>query len=131
MIYCCGALHEPVQTVFLYPTLFYKKRKLELTICPNCGNIVAEIVQYNSRTKKWVKFRPKAKKVKKLIQDLQNDFWQAEETKSANKFNASFSFGLNRQYKNGKIYQFAVDFNGKKELVKIIDAKENYAEEEE
>ena len=130
MIYCCGALHEPNQTVFLYPTLFFKKRRLELAVCPVCGALIAELSQFNSRTKKWVKLRPKAKKVKKLIENLQNGYWNGIKVKAATTFNASFIFGLNKEYKNGKIYQFAVDFNGQKQLVKVIDTKENYAEKE-
>ena len=130
MIYCCGALHEPIRTVFLFPTMFYKKRKLELTICPNCGALIAEIIQFNARTNKWIRYRPKTKKVKKLIQNLKDNFWETKEPKAANKFNASFAFGVNRQYKNGKIYQFSVDFNGQKEIVKVIDTKESYAEKE-
>ena len=33
---------------------------------------------------------------------------------------AAFVYGVNRQAKNGKIYQYAVDFNGTKKLVKVI-----------
>ena len=120
MIYCCGGYHEPQQTVILLPDGRYKDRKLELIVCPNCGNIAAVLTQFNIFEKKYETYRPQRKKTLRFIKKIQEQQWKVESVKNGTKSKAGFIYGVNIQAKNGKIYQFAVDFNGKRKLVKVI-----------
>ncbi len=121
MIYCCGGYHTPLRTVFLMPDFLYRDRKLEVMVCPICGNLKAELVQYNVKTEKYESFIPKRKKTAKFIQDVESGKWQEIKIKYGTKERAGFVYGVNREFKNGKIYQYAVNFNGEKKLVKVIN----------
>ena len=120
MIYCCGALREAQSIVFLMPNFKYRDRRLEVIICPNCGAVSAELHQFNNITQKYEIQRPKRKEVAKFIKKIQKsvqDDWQKQ---SGSKSRAGFVYGMNIERANGKIYQYSVDFNGTKKLVKVI-----------
>ena len=121
MIMCCRQNNLPLVTVFLYPNKNYRDRKLEIAICSVCGALVAELTQFNINKKMYEVIRPKSKDTAKFIKKMQKHGWQNIETKPVSKGNMGFVFGVNREYKNGKIYQYAVDFNGTKKLVKVIE----------
>ena len=120
MIYCCGAYFQPIRTVFLLPDFMYRDRKLEVLVCPKSRTLVAELTQFNVKTEKYETFRPKRKKVGKFIRSIQEGSWKDIEVKVGTKHRAGFVFGVNKLNKDGKIYQYAVDFNGTKKLVKVI-----------
>ena len=121
MLYCCGGYHEPDKIVTLLPTFRHRERKLEVLTCPICGGLVAELVQYNVRTKRYETFRPKKKKILKFIQDVQSGKFDEVKITYGTSHCASFVYGVNKEAKDGKIYQYSVDFNGQKKLVKIIE----------
>lgn len=121
MIYCCGGYHNPLRTVFLASNAEYKDRKLEILICPNCGYLVAVLTQFNIKKQKYESFRPKRKKTAKFIQSFESSEWKNIRIKYGTKGNRGFIYGVNKELKNGKICQYAVDFNGIKKLVKVID----------
>lgn len=120
MIFCCGGYHKPGQTVFLFPDFQYRDRKLEILVCPVCGALIAELVQYNVSSQKYEYFRPQRKKTGKFLAQLQKGKWREFNVKFSSKSNAGFVYGLNKVDKSGVIYQYSVDFNGKKNLVKVI-----------
>lgn len=124
MIYCCGGCHTPLKTVFLPANFRYRDRKLEVLVCPICGSLVAELVQFDVRKNKYETYRPTSKQTVSFIKDVQAGKWREIKIKYGTKGNAGFVYGVNKQRKNGKIYQYAVDFNGTKKLVKVIDVKE-------
>lgn len=124
MIYCCGGCHTPLKTVFLPANFRYRDRKLEVLVCPKCGTLVAELVQFDVRKNKYETYRPASKQTISFIKDVQAGKWREIKIKYGTKGNAGFVYGVNKQRKNGKIYQYAVDFNGTKKLVKVIDVKE-------
>ena len=103
------------------PTFRHRERKLEVLTCPVCGGIVAELVQYNVRTKEYETFRPKKKKTLKFIEDVENGKFDEVKIKYGTTHGSAFVYGLNKEAKDGKIYQYSVDFNGQKKLVKIIE----------
>ncbi len=121
MLYCCGGYHKPDKIVALLPTFRHRERKLEVLTCPVCGGIVAELVQYNVRTKEYETFRPKKKKTLKFIEDVENGKFDEVKIKYGTTHGSAFVYGLNKEAKDGKIYQYSVDFNGQKKLVKIIE----------
>ena len=121
MIYCCGGYHTPYKTVALLPTFRHRERKLEVLVCPICGSVVAELVQYNVKTQMYEKIRPKKKKTLKFLADVESGKFDEVKIKHGVKQNAGYIFGVNKQAKDGKIYQYSVDFNGNKKLVKVID----------
>ena len=120
VIYCCGGYHKPLRTVFLLPDFGYRDRKLEVVVCPICGALVAELVQFNVKTQKYETFRPKRKKVSAFIKKIENDKWQEIKVQYGTKERSGFVYGINREYKNGKIYQYAFNFNGERKLEKVI-----------
>ncbi len=89
-------------------------------VCPVCGTLAAVLTQFNIQTEKYETFRPKRKKTVNFIQKVQQEQWKEEKVSYGTKGNAGFVYGVNVQSNNGKIYQFAVDFNGKRKLVKVI-----------
>ncbi len=120
VIYCCGKYHEPFQTVRLLPDFKYRNRKLEVLVCPNCGALVAELTQFNVITNKYETYRPKRKKTAGFIRHIQEGKLENVKIKYGTKERAGFVYGVNIMRKNGKIYQYAVDFNGEKKLVKVV-----------
>lgn len=121
MIYCCGGYYMPLKTVFIPANFCYRNRKLEVLVCPKCGALVAELVQFNLKKNKYETYRPSRKHVGKFIKNIEEGKWQEIQIKYGTKGNAGFVYGVNKQHKNGKIYQYSVDFNGTKKLVKTID----------
>jgi len=105
----------------LSPNFQYRDRKLEVLVCEICGALIAELTQFNVKTQKYETFRPKRKKTAKFIKDIEEGKWQEIKIKYGTKDRAGFVYGVNREYKSGKIYQYAVNFNGEKKLVKIIN----------
>lgn len=121
MIYCCGGYRTPHKTVFLPANFKYRDRKLEVLLCPNCGTLVAELVQFNVRKNEYETYRPLSKQTVSFIKEVQAGKWREIKIKYGSKGNAGFIYGVNKQRKDGKIYQYAVDFNGTKKLIKVIE----------
>ena len=121
MIFCCGRKQNPVKTVRLMPDFKYRERLLELIICEVCGKIIAEITQYNVKTKKYCKKHLSKRQLAKYLARLDNGRWQEVKLDYGTKERAGFVYGVNRIDKEGKIYQYSVDFNGTKTLVKVIN----------
>ncbi len=110
----------PQRTVILLPDKKYRDRKLEIMVCPVCGGLSAVLTQFNIKKKRYETYRPQRKKTAKFIQKVQQQQWTEEKAAYGTKSKAGFVYGVNMQSSNGKIYQFAVDFNGKRRLVKVI-----------
>lgn len=123
VIYCCSIYIEPFRTVYLPSVGLFKNRRLQICVCPVCGALIAELTQFNCETESYETIRPKRKKVAKFLKQMEVQKWFELDCKYATKQNAGFVYGINKQMKNGDIYQFSVDFNGKKDLVKIIKNK--------
>lgn len=121
MIMCCRHGNEPLVRVFLRPDSFFRDRKLEIATCSVCGALIAELTQFNIAKQAYEVIRPKSKKTAKFIKKMEKLQWFELQLPKGTKSNMNFIYGLNREYKNGKIYQYAVDFNGSKKLVKIIE----------
>lgn len=119
MIFCCGLYFKPLKTIFVLPDFNYRDRKLEILHCPRCGALVAELTQFNVNTQEYETFRPNRKKTAKFLKEIEAGSWNEVKIKPATKEKSGFVYGVNREHKNGKIYQYSVDFNGIKKLVKI------------
>ena len=89
--------------------------------CPTCGAIVAVLTQYNVNTMQYETIRPKKKKTMKFLQDINDGKLNDVKVFYGSKVNSTYVFGVNKEAKDGKIYQYAVDFNGVKKLVKVIE----------
>ncbi len=122
-IYCCGALRKADILTFLVPNKQFRDRKLEILICPNCGALIAELTQFNIKQQQYETIRPKSKKTSKFLIQLEKENPELKllKVKYATKSNANWIYGVNKIKKNGKQYQFAVDFNGIRKLVKVIE----------
>ena len=118
---CCRQNNLPFVTVFLNPEKNFRDRKLEIAVCAVCGALLAELTQFNTDKCAYEIIRPKRKHTAAFIKKMQKKQWQIIEHKNCTKSNMNFIYGENRELKNGKICQYAVDFNGEKKLVKIIE----------
>ena len=125
MIMCCRQKHKSFVRIVLCDEKLYKDRILEVVICPICGALIAELTQTNTKTGKKEIIRPKRKQTASFIQKMQMQKWKHTEIKTGTKGNQGFVYGENREHKNGKIYQYSVDFNGEKKLVKIVKPLNN------
>ncbi len=121
MIYCCGGYYNPSRTVLIAPDFKYRDRKLEILICPKCSALIACLTQYNIETGKYEVVRPKRKKTANFIKKLEAGNWSEIKIKYGTREKAGFVYGINKEFKNGVIHQYAIDFNGVKKLVKVIN----------
>ncbi len=121
MIYCCGVYHSPSRVIIPAETKLFKQRRLEILICPKCNSLIAELTQFSLIKNEFEKIRPKRKKTFKFINSIENGEWEEEIIKYGTKANAAFVYGVNEEDKNGNINQYAVDFNGVKKLVKVLE----------
>ncbi len=121
MIYCCGRYQVPFKTVFLAPDFNYRDRKLEILVCSNCGSLSAVLTQFNVKTKKYETYRPKRKKTSKFIREVEAGKWSEVKVKYGTKERAGFVYGVNKLQNDGTVKQYAVDFNGTKTLVKVVN----------
>ena len=74
---------------------------------------------------KWTSVREKGKKALRLYDDNIPDFISnlEKEVKKGNRTNMGFRYGENVEVRGKFIKQYAVDFNGTKELVKKMNTK--------
>ena len=121
MIYCCGVYHSPSRVIIPAETNLFKQRKLEILICPKCNSLIAELTQFSVLKGEYEKVRPKRKKTFEFINSIERGEWKEEIIKYGTKSNAAFVYGVNEEDKNGNIRQYAVDFNGVKKLVKVLE----------
>lgn len=120
LIYCCGMLHKPDRVIRLMPDFKYSNRVLEIFICEVCGKITAELTQLNIKHNKIKKKRLEKRQLAKFVSLFNDGSFEEKSAEYATKSRAGFAYGVNRQEKDGKIYQYSVDFNGTKTLVKVL-----------
>lgn len=121
MIYCCGKFQKPVKSVCLLSDFNYTNRRLDIIVCDVCGKITAELSQYNVKTKKFKIRKLQKRQLNRFLINLKNGSWQEVKLNYGTKSASGFNFGVNKQDKKGNIYQYSVDFNGVKKLIKIIN----------
>lgn len=101
----------------------YAERTLESGFCPHCGSWVVEVGKRDF-SGRWIIETAKRKKALKLYNehksDIIGDFYK--DIKHGNHSNMGFRYGENVEVKNRKgeksIRQYAVDFNGTRELLR-------------
>jgi hypothetical protein len=113
-------LHKPVRVIRIMPDFNYSDRVLELFICEVCGKITAELTQFNIKHQKIKKKRLEKRRLANYIALLKDGSWKEIPVDFGTKSRAGFSYGVNKKDKDGKIYQYSVDFNGTKTLVKVL-----------
>ena len=124
MIMCCRQKQLPYVSVRIRDDKQFKNRKLEVLICVQCGALIADLTQYNIEKGVWEVIRPKRKNTASFIKKMQKLEWHEIKEKTGTKSNMNYIYGENREHKNGKIYQYSVDFNGVKKLVKIVNQQD-------
>ena len=117
---CCSIEQKPVKIVKLLPDFKYKDRILQVFVCCKCGKITAELRQYCIRHKKFKIKKLSKRQLAKYVVKQPDNSWCEVKIEKGIKQRAGFIYGVNKVDKNGKIYQYAVDFNGVKTLVKEI-----------
>lgn len=104
---------------YLKETEIYTKRVLSIGFCPICNKPVAELVEYNFAGG-MNKQTAAGLNAHNMMIGLQNEIVSAKPKDKIKKSSKPFGwkYGVNKEYKNGKIKQYAQDFYGNKELVK-------------
>jgi len=102
----------------------YSERILESGFCPKCNSWVVTICKRNFDGH-WSYLTAKRKKALKLYNDHKADIIGGlqRNIKYGNRSNMGFRFGENKEFKTGnkKVFrQYAVDFNGTKELIRTL-----------
>ena len=125
MILCCGREQKPERIIRLLPDFKYRERLLELVFCSHCGKIIGELTQYNVITEKYEKKRLSKRVLARYAQRLDSGCWEEVKILHGTKGGAGFVYGINKIDKDGNVYQYAVDFNGVKVLIKKINNFKN------
>ncbi len=120
----CHGLFRAEEIWFLEDTDKFKNRRLEIGVCPFCGNKILGLFQRDKKTDKLVYIRTRDKKAKRLYEELKSQIdYKRSDIPKGTKSNMGFVFGKNEVHNvNGEkiIFQKAVDFNGTEKIVKKI-----------
>ena len=121
MRHCCKFKADDIY--FLVDDPVYKIRMLSVGFCPICEKPVAELqkIRFDGvvETEKFVGIKAHEiaiKSQKEIEYSMQALNYQKVKQKPT-----GWKYGENKQYKDGKIRQFAKDFYGNKELIKVVD----------
>ena len=123
MRHCCKFRADEIY--YLEETPLYVNRKLSVGICPICEKPVAELVEINF-TGVISRYRVSGIKAYELVMSIKNQIKYSMRDCNYLKFKAKpygWKYGVNKSVKiKGKEYlkQYAQDFYGNKELVKVI-----------
>ncbi len=123
MYHCCKT--KPDDIYYLKETNLYTYRMLSIGFCPICSKPIAEIYQFRFD---GVPERITASGIEanNMMQKYSGDILFSAREVNYKKFKSKpfgWRYGINKSVKNGKktaIKQYACDFYGNKELVKIL-----------
>lgn len=107
---------------YLKDTDIYSARSLAIGFCPVCNKPVAELTEYNfngGMNKVSVAGIQSQILMNELSADILYSVREMNYTKLKSK-PFGWKYGVNKGYKNGKVYQYACDFYGNKELIKTM-----------
>ena len=122
MLYCCGEYLVPDRVIKLDDFGGRIQQKLEIAYCKKHGGKVCELSYFDIKTLSFKYTRPKRKDVDNFIKKCENQYSLLDKLnrfKQGTKANQAFVYGENVQLKD-RIRQYAVDFNGTKNLVKEL-----------
>lgn len=118
---CCGIFQA--KESYILESKGYVERTLESGFCPHCGSWVVELGKRDF-SGRWIIETAKRKKALKLYNEHKPDIIGdiLKNVKHGNRSNMGFRFGENVEVRDRKgethIKQYAVDFNGTKELLR-------------
>ena len=118
MRHCCQFKAKEIYC--LVDTSLYSSRTLAIGFCPVCGKPVAELTEFNFAGG-MNKISAVGLNAQALMQNVKNDIkYSLKQINPKNTKSKPYGwrYGINKEYKNGKIKQFACDFYGNKEEVK-------------
>ena len=123
MRHCCKFTADDIY--FLSETNLYTTRKLFIGFCPICQKPVAELylIRFDGKIERQIESGLNANE---LMMKLKDDILYSLKEFNYRKFKSkpfSWKYGVNKSVKvNGKnrIKQYAYDFYGNKEVVKIV-----------
>lgn len=123
MRHCCSFKADDIY--YLEDTNLYVNRKLSIGFCPICNRPVAELVEI-SFTGAIERTRMAGIKANNLVLSLKDQIVYSMRECNYLRFKAKpygWKYGVNKLVKNKDNYclkQYAVDFYGNKELVKVL-----------
>lgn len=118
MHHCCQFKANEIYC--LEDTNLYSSRTLAVGFCPICGKPVAELTEFNFAGG-INKISAAGMSAQVLMQASKKDIRYS--LKDINPKNTKYKpygwkYGINKEFKNGKIVQYACDFYGNKEQIK-------------
>ena len=120
MRHCCQFKADDIY--YLKDTEIYSARSLAIGFCPICKKPVAELTEYNFAGG-MNKVSAAGLSAQNLMSDVSGDILYSVRDVNYRKLKSKpygWKFGINRNSKCGKIYQYACDFYGNKELIKTV-----------
>ena len=120
MHHCCQFKADDIY--YLKDSDIYTNRQLSVGFCPICDKPVAELTEYNFAGG-MNKTSAAGIHAQNLLLNLGSDIIYSIKQMNYAKLKSKpfgWKYGLNKEYKNGKSYQYACDFYGNKELIKTI-----------
>jgi len=120
MRHCCQFKADEVYC--LEDTALCSSRTLAIGFCPVCAKPVAELTEFNF-TGGMNKVSAAGMSAQTLMQNIKKEIKYSLKdvfVKNTKSKPYGWKYGINKEYKNGQIKQYACDFYGNKEEVKKI-----------
>ena len=120
MRHCCQFKADDIY--YLKDNDISTTRILAIGFCPICKKPVAELTEYTFAGG-INKVSAAGIQAQHLVMNYNSEILYSMKEMNYRKFKYKpfgWKFGVNKEYKNGKVYQYACDFYGNKELIKTI-----------
>lgn len=118
MLHCVSFKHSKV--LFLFDNSSFRHRYIKVGFCPKCKRTVIELFEERKVDgKQFVETKTGIEAIN-FLSKINNNIDYSTERKREKNLPISWRFGVNVQNKNGTIKQYASDFRGTKELVKVM-----------
>ena len=117
MFHCVKFFHFKI--IYLFDSPSFRHRTITIGVCPKCGKLIAELKEERKADGKTfvdIKSGIEAHNFLKKIETQINYSWERKKEKN---LPIGWKFGINIETKAGEIKQYASDFRGNKELVKV------------
>ena len=119
MLHCVNFKHSKV--LFLFDNSDFRHRHIKVGFCPKCKRTVIELIEERKADgKQFVETKIGVEAINFLSKIKLNIDYTSERKREKN-LPLSWKYGVNVETKTGNIKQYASDFRGIKELVKVLN----------
>lgn len=119
MFHCVSFKHTKI--LFLFDNATFRHRHIKVGYCPKCKRTVIELLEERKIDGKWFIEQKVGIDAINFLTKIRLNIDYTSEKKKEKNTPLGFLYGVNVETKSGDIKQYASDFRGTKELVKVID----------